>query len=98
MFTSCRQQNRSEVFLDSPTPILGCPYVDHVKSSVFPNLKELRTRFAGHSYRSLFAFDPERKAVLLIGGDKKGRNQQKFYQQLIAQADAIFSEYLKKEK
>lgn len=84
--------------LRSLGPMLGRPYVDHIKSSAFPNLKELRTGFAGHSYRTLFAFDPERKAILLIGGDKKGKNQQKFYQQLIAQADAIFLEYLKKDK
>lgn len=75
-------------------PALGRPHVDHVKGSRFSNMKELRTKISGHVYRSLFAFDPKRQAVLLIGDDKKGKNQQKFYQQLIAHADAIFEEYL----
>ena len=60
-------------------PTLGRPHVDQVKGSRYPNMKELRTRISGHVYRSLFAFDPQRQAVILNGGDKKGENQDKFY-------------------
>lgn len=49
----------------------GRPHADQIKGSSISNLKELRTKFSGHVYRSLFAFDPERKAVILCGGDKK---------------------------
>lgn len=49
----------------------------------------------GHVYRSLFAFDPERHAVILSGGDKKGKNQEKFYKRLIAQAEIVFETHLK---
>jgi len=45
-------------------------------------------------YRSLFAFDPERQAVVLAGGDKRGKNQQRFYRQLIDRADVIYERHL----
>lgn len=75
-------------------PLLGRPHADKIKGSSISNLKELRTKFSGHIYRSLFAFDPERKAVILCGGDKKGKDQDKFYRQLIAQAELIFEKHL----
>ena len=76
-------------------PMLGRPYVDQIKGSKYNNLKELRTQIAGHVYRSLFAFDPERHAVILVGGDKKGKDQDKFYKRLIAQAEIVFDNHLK---
>jgi len=76
-------------------PTLGRPYVDQIKGSKFNNLKELRTTVTGHVYRSLFAFDPNRQAIFLSGGDKKGKNQEKFYKRLIAQAEIVFEKHLK---
>lgn len=76
-------------------PTLGRPHVDQIKGSKYSNLKELRTKVTGHVYRSLFTFDPERHAVLLSGGDKKGKNQEKFYKRLIAQAEIVFETHLK---
>ena len=76
-------------------PLLGRPHADQIKGSKFNNLKELRTKVSGRIYRSLFAFDPERKAVILCGGEKKVKNQEKFYQKLIVQAEAIFDKHLK---
>lgn len=76
-------------------PILGRPYVDQIKGAKFSNLKELRTKVPGHVYRSLFAFDPKRQAVILSGGDKKGKNQEIFYKRLIAQAEIVFKAHLK---
>ncbi len=75
-------------------PTLGRPHVDQVKGSRYPNMKELRTKVSGHVYRSFFAFDPERQAVILNGGDKKGKDQGKFYKRLIAEADKILTKYL----
>ena len=75
--------------------LLGRPHADQIKGSKINNLKELRTKLSGHVYRSLFAFDPERKAVVLCGGDKKGKNQEKFYQKLIVQAESVFDKHLK---
>ena len=61
-------------------------------------MKELRTKVSGHMYRSFFAFDPDRQAIILNGGDKKGKDQKKFYKRLIAEADKIFTNYLQKQK
>ncbi|OQY43552.1 MAG: hypothetical protein B6240_12190 [Desulfobacteraceae bacterium 4572_87] len=76
-------------------PTLGRPYVDQIKNSKLKNLKELRTKASGHVYRSLFAFDPERHAVILCGGDKKGKDPEKFYKKLILQAETVFEKHLK---
>ena len=76
-------------------PMLGRPYVDQIKGSKYKKLKELRTQISGHVYRSLFAFDPNRQAVILSGGDKKGKKQEIFYNRLIAQAEIVFDNHLK---
>ena len=52
-------------------PALGRPLADRIKGSSLHHLKELRP--PSTSVRVLFAFDPERQAVLLIGGDKAGQ-------------------------
>ena len=80
--------------LEVAGPQLGRPQVDHIKGSKHSNMKELRSRFAGHQYRTLFAFDPKQHALLLIGGDKVGQDQARFYKALIKLADAIFDRHL----
>ena len=74
--------------------MLGRPYVDTVRGSAFPNMKELRTAHDKHlALRAFFAFDPGRSAILLIGGDKHGRRS--FYEKLIRQADELYREHLR---
>ena len=52
-------------------PALGRPLVDSVKASRHKNMKELRPGSTGRTeVRVLFAFDPKRRAILLVGGDK----------------------------
>lgn len=53
-------------------PSLGRPHVDTLKGSRLPNLKELRVQFQGEPWRVLFAFDPKRRAIVLVGGNKQG--------------------------
>jgi hypothetical protein len=53
-------------------PSLGRPLVDTLKGTPLRNLKELRVDTGGRAYRILFAFDPLRRAILLVGGDKSG--------------------------
>jgi hypothetical protein len=74
-------------------PSLGRPHVDSVAQSRYPNMKELRTQHAGRPYRTLFAFDPRRVAILLIGGDKTGNNR--WYDEFVPLADKIYAEHLK---
>jgi hypothetical protein len=59
-------------------------------------MKELRVNTGRLAVRIAFAFDPERKAILLVAGDKRGVSEKRFYRQLIARADALFARYLRK--
>lgn len=68
-------------------PNLGRPAVDTQKGSRHPNMKELRFGWQGGVWRVAFAFDPRRQAILLVGGDKGGADQKRFYRRLIAVAD-----------
>lgn len=71
-------------------PQLGRPRVDTLKGSRHKNMKELRFDGAGGVWRFAFAFDPERSAIILCGGDKSGVSEKLFYRQLITKADARF--------
>ena len=75
-------------------PHLGRPTVDTLKSSKHANMKELRFDCEGGVWRVAFAFDTERAAILLVGGDKGGADQRRFYKKLIACADARFDGHL----
>jgi hypothetical protein len=75
-------------------PALGRPTVDTLKGSKHTNMKEMRFAWVGEVWRVAFAFDPERKAILLVGGDKGGADQRRFYKRLIAVADERFDEHL----
>jgi hypothetical protein len=75
-------------------PALGRPHADTLKGSKHANMKELRADTAGQRFRIAFAFDPRRSAILLIGGDKAGVGQTRFYRQLVSKADRIFDEHL----
>jgi len=58
------------------------------------NMKDLRFDAGNGVWRVAFAFDPKRKAILLIAGDKTGVSQKRFYRQLITTADARFDGHL----
>jgi hypothetical protein len=59
-------------------------------------MKELRIQHSGRPYRVLFAFDPRRSAILLIGGDKTGNDR--WYEQFVPIADARYERHLKSLK
>lgn len=75
-------------------PMTGRPRVDTLKGSKHANMKELRFDAEGGVWRVAFAFDPERKAVLLVAGDKGGKGERAFYRRLIAIADKRFDGHL----
>ena len=75
-------------------PNLGRPTVDTLKGSTYANMKELRFDWEGEVWRVAFAFDPMRRAVLLVGGDKTGVDKKRFYKRLVAVADGRFSMHL----
>lgn len=74
-------------------PMLSRPHADTIKGSQYANMKELRVQHEGRPYRILFAFDPRRTGLLLIGGDKTGNNR--WYEEFVPKADAIFTEHLR---
>lgn len=80
-------------FLKEYGPNLPRPHADTLKGSKLSNLKELRAQTTAHVFRVAFLFDEERRAVLLIGGDKKGKNEKLFYRSLIKQAEEIYETY-----
>lgn len=85
-------------------PKLGRPWADTLNGSDYANMKELRFEAAEGAWRAAFAFDPERKAVVLVAADKSGISQKKFYGKLIDKADRRYRSHLddlkkaKKEK
>jgi hypothetical protein len=73
-------------------PTLTRPQADTVRGSRHPNMRELRIQHQGRPYRVLYAFDPRRVGVLLIGGDKTGNSR--WYEEFVPKADAIYSQHL----
>lgn len=78
--------------LQEEGPELGRPYVDSVQGSRHSNMKELRKK--ANPIRAFFAFDPERRAILLIGGRKDGSKGKRFYETMIATADDLLDKWL----
>lgn len=74
-------------------PDLGRPVVDRISRSRHHNMKELRASVAG-ALRVLFAFDPRRQAILLIGGDKTGAWNE-WYEWAIPVADDLYDIHLR---
>ena len=78
--------------LERDGPALGRPFVDTVTRSRHANMKELRP--PARHIRVLFAFDPRRMAILLIGGDKSGR-WRTWYDKSIPIADRLYDQHLR---
>ena len=80
--------------LEREGPSLGRPHADTLAGSRHANMKELRCTADGGVWRVPFAFDPERRAVLPVAGNKAGANERRFYRRLIAEADGRFDRHL----
>lgn len=81
------------LLLEAFGPQLGRPHADTLKGSRIKNLKELRARTSVHVLRVLYCFDEKRQALLLIGGDKKGKNEKDFYKSMIQTAETLIDRY-----
>jgi len=79
-------------------PQLGRPRADTLKGSTYANMKELRFSAADGEWRVAFAFDPRRRAILLVAGDKSGGSERRFYRDLIRKADERFNAHLDRLK
>lgn len=80
--------------LSTTGPLLGRPLVDTLQGTELKNLKELRPGSEGRSeIRILFAFDPERRAVLLVAGNKAG-TWNRWYAENIPLAEERYRKWL----
>lgn len=73
-------------------PQLGRPYVDTIQGSAYSNMKEMRIPIGGQPWRVLFAFDPLRRPVALVGGNKSGNRR--WYRENLPIAEARFRRHL----
>lgn len=78
--------------LEARGPALGSPHSSGVNGSRHSHMRELRTQHAGRPLRTLYAFDPRRSAILLMGGDKTGNDRR--YDIHIPLADDLYDEHL----
>ena len=76
-------------------PQLRRPHCDTLNGSRHANMKELRFTLPDGEWRIAFAFDPQRQAILLVGGSKSGTNEARFYRDLIRVADERFTTHLR---
>lgn len=73
-------------------PGLRFPHSSGIKGSRHGQMCELRGQHGGRPYRLLFAFDPRRYAILLLGGDKTGNDR--WYDENVPIADRLYDEHL----
>lgn len=83
----------SVILLQSKGVTLGAPHTTGIVTSRHAHMRELRIQHPGRPYRVFYAFDPLRRAVLLIGGDKTG--QDRWHEFYVPLADRIYDDYLK---
>ena len=82
--------------LEEAGPHLPFPYSTKIMSSRDGHLRELRVQCGGAPYRILYAFDPRRVALLLIGASKVGDDR--WYERFVPIADALYDEHVKELK
>ncbi len=96
-FTDLSGDEREDVvavvdLLEARGPRLRFPYSSAIRGSRHGHMRELRVQHAGRPYRVLYAFDPRRSAILLLGGDKTGDDR--WYERHVPIADRLYDEYL----
>jgi len=79
--------------LEELGPNLRFPYSSGINGSRHGHMRELRTQHDGRPFRTLYAFDPRRSAILLIGGDKTGNDA--WYGEYVVLADRLYDAHLR---
>lgn len=78
--------------LEARGPSLAYPHSSGIHGSKHGHMRELRVQHGGRPYRVIYAFDPRRTAILLIGGDKTGNDR--WYEEYVPRADQLYDEHL----
>lgn len=84
--------NATVILLATHGVALGYPHSSKVSGSRHSHMRELRIQHEGRPYRVLYAFNPKRDALLLIGGDKTGNDR--WYEIYIPIADRLYDKHL----
>jgi hypothetical protein len=85
--------DRNVYLLEQFGPALPDRYSKPVVTSRFPRMRELRVQHGGEPIRVLYAFDPRRVALLLLGGNKTGDDR--WYERFVPRADALYEQHLR---
>lgn len=93
--TESEQDALSEVIglLEEKGPHLPFPYSSGIAGSRHSHMRELRSQIHGRPFRTLYAFDPRRTAILLLGGDKTGDDR--WYDRNVPRADDLYDEHVR---
>jgi hypothetical protein len=78
--------------LEEYGPALDHPHTSSVSQSRHQKMRELRIQIGGRPFRVLYAFDPNRAAILLLGGDKTGN--ERWYEVHVPIADRLYDEHI----
>jgi hypothetical protein len=78
--------------LEDLGPNLGFPHCSGINGSKHAHMRELRVQHAGRPYRILYAFDPRRAAIMLLGGDKTG--DKRWYEVQVPKADQLYDTHI----
>jgi hypothetical protein len=92
--TEAEQEDVAAVveLLESRGPQLPHPFSSGIRGSKHSHMRELRIQHRGRPYRVLYASDPRRTAILLLGGDKAGQDD--WYEKYVPIADRLYDEYI----
>lgn len=82
--------------LETLGPALPFPQSTGINGSRHSHMRELRVQHKGNPLRILYAFDPRRVAILLIGGNKTGNSR--WYREFVPRADRLYDEHLEELK
>lgn len=83
----------SVALLEDKGPTLDYPHSSRIETSKHSHMRELRVQHQGSPYRVLYAFDPRRAAILLIGGGKTGAGD-RWYAEYVPIADRLYDAHL----
>jgi hypothetical protein len=83
----------SVMLIEERGPSLGFPHSSLIQSSRHSHMRELHIQHQGRPLRTLYAFDPRRTAILLLGGDKTG--DERWYETHVPLADQLYDAHLK---
>ena len=84
--------DRGVILLQERGPSLPYPYSSDITTSRHSHMRELRIQHEGRPYRVLYAFDPRRCGVLLIGGEKTG--DERWYERYVPIEDRLYDAHL----